>query len=80
MRASEFDRKFDDNESVLDVLDLASARKLNLAQKKVNVDFPIWMIESLDRTARRMEVTRQSVIKMWLAERLEREETAAKVR
>ena len=52
--------------------------KANLAQKKVNVDFPIWMIESLDRTARRLGVTRQSVIKMWLAERLEREEAAAK--
>jgi hypothetical protein len=78
MKASELDRKFDDNESVLDLLDLASARKLNLAQKKVNVDFPIWMIESLDRTARRLGVTRQSVIKMWLAERLEREEAAAK--
>ena len=78
MKASEFDRKFDDNESVLDVLDLASARKLNLAQKKVNVDFPIWMIESLDRTARRLSVTCQSVIKMWLAERLEREEAAVK--
>ena len=78
MKASEFDRKFDDNESVLDVLDLASARKLNLAQKKVNVDFPIWMIESLDRTAHRLGVTRQSVIKMWLAERLEREEAAVK--
>ena len=57
---------------------LASARKLNLDQRKVNVDFPIWMIESLDRTARRLGVTRQSVIKMWLAERLEREEAAAK--
>ena len=78
MKASEFDRKFDDNESVMDVLDLASARKPNLAQRKVNVDFPIWMIESLDRTARRLGVTRQSVIKMWLAERLEREEAAAK--
>ena len=78
MKASEFDRKFDDGESILDALDLASARKPNLAQKKVNVDFPIWMIESLDRTARRLGVTRQSVIKMWLAERLEREAAAAK--
>ena len=77
MKASEFDRKFDDNESVLDVLDSASVRKPNLAQKKVNVDFPIWMIESLDRTAHRLGVTRQSVIKMWLAERLEREEAVA---
>jgi hypothetical protein len=64
MEASEFDRKFDDGESVMDVLDLALARKLNLAQKKVNVDFPVWMIESLVRTARRLGVTRQSVMKM----------------
>ena len=78
MKASEFDGKFDDNESVMDVLDMASARKPNLAQRKVNVDFPVWMIESLDRTARRLGVTRQSVIKMWLAERLEREEAAVK--
>ena len=78
MRASEFDRRFDENESVMDGLDMASARKPNLAQRKVNVDFPIWMIESLDRTARRLGVTRQSVIKMWLAERLEREEAAAR--
>ena len=79
MGASEFDRKFADNVFVLDELDLASARKPNLAQKKVTVAFPVWMIESLDRTARRLGVTRQSVIKLWLAERLEREEAATKV-
>lgn len=73
MKASEFDRLFDDSESVIGTLELASARKPNLEQRKVNVDFPIWMIEALDRTARRLGVTRQSVIKMWLAERLERE-------
>jgi hypothetical protein len=78
MKASELDREFDDGESVMDMLDLASTRKLKLAQRKVNVDFPIWMIESLDRVARKLGVTRQSVIKMWLAERLEREDTAAK--
>ena len=60
------------------MLDMASTRKLNLDQRKVNVDFPIWMIESLDRVARKLGVTRQSVIKMWLAERLEREEAAAR--
>lgn len=73
MKASEFDQMFDESESVIGALDLASARKPNLDQRKVNVDFPIWMIEALDRTARRLGVTRQSVIKMWLAERLERE-------
>jgi hypothetical protein len=78
MKASEFDRKFGDNEFVLDELDLASARKPNLAQKKVTVAFPVWMIESLDITARRLGVKRQSVIKMWLAERLECEDAAAR--
>ena len=78
MKASEFDRKFADDVSVADTLDLASARRPNLARIRVSVDFPVWMIDSLDRTARRLGVTRQSVIKMWLAERLEREEAAAR--
>lgn len=77
MKASEFDRNFDEGESVLEELDLASARQLNLEQRKVNVDFPVWMTEALDRSAREMGVTRQSVIKMWLAERLKQENTAA---
>ena len=58
---------------------ISSARKPNLGQRKVNVDFPVWMIESLDRTARRMGVTRQLVIKIWLAERLEREAAATRL-
>lgn len=78
MKATEFDRQFDDGESVLESLDLASVRRLNLEQRRVNVDFPVWMIESFDRAARRLGVTRQSVIKMWLAERLEREAAAPK--
>jgi len=77
MKASEFDKRFDKGEAILSELDIASARRPNLEQRKVNVDFPIWMIEALDRAARRLGVTRQSVIKMWLAERLERENTAA---
>jgi hypothetical protein len=78
MKASEFDRRFDEGESVLESLDLASARRLNLEQRRVNVDFPVWMIESFDRAARRLGVTRQSLIKMWLAERLEREAATTK--
>ena len=71
MKASEFDKKFDENESVVDALDLAGARRPGEEQKRINVDFPVWMIQALDREARRMGVTRQSVIKMWLAERLQ---------
>lgn len=71
MNSSEFDRRFDEGESVLEALDLGGARRRRLEQKKVNVDFPLWMIEALDREASRLGVTRQSIIKVWLAERLE---------
>ena len=72
MKAKEFDQKFDANEDdVISDLDLSSAKRVNQEQKRVNVDFPIWMIESLDKEASRLGVTRQSIIKVWLAERLE---------
>ena len=71
MKAAEFDKKFDNGESVLEDLDLSSARLPGQEQKRVNVDFPVWMITALDREARRLGVTRQSIIKMWMAERLQ---------
>lgn len=72
MKAKDFDKKFDDNEiDIIDDLDLSTAKRANQAQKRVNVDFPAWMIESLDKEASRVGVTRQSIIKVWLAERLE---------
>jgi hypothetical protein len=74
MKARELDRKFDDDqEDVLGEFDLTTARRPNRAQKRVNVDFPLWMVESLDREAGRLGVTRQSIIKIWLAERLEQQ-------
>ena len=71
MKASELDQKFDDNQNILENLDFSQARRPALEQKRVNVDFPAWMIAALDREARKLGVTRQSVIKMWLAERLQ---------
>lgn len=71
MKAKSVDRKFDAGKEILDELDLSTARRLNQEQRRVNVDFPTWMIESLDREAGRLGVTRQSIIKIWLAERLE---------
>lgn len=71
MKATDFDKKFDDGEDVTEYLDLSKARRPNRDQKRVNVDFPTWMVESLDREASRIGVTRQSIIKVWLAERLE---------
>jgi hypothetical protein len=72
MKAKEFDKKFDDNNfDIVDDLDLSTIRKPNQAQKRVNVDFPAWVVDSLDKEAGRIGVTRQSIIKMWLVERLE---------
>lgn len=74
MKAKKFDEKFDSGDvDIIDDLDLSTANRVNLKQKRVNVDFPVWMIESLDREASRLGVTRQSIIKVWLAERLERQ-------
>jgi hypothetical protein len=71
MNSSEFDRRFEEGESVLEALDLETARRPRLEARRVNVDFPLWMVEQLDREASRLGVTRQSIIKLWLAERLE---------
>jgi len=70
MKAEEFDKKFDNGEDLTDYLDLENAKRPGLEQKRVNVDFPIWMIKSLDKEAKRLGVTRQSIIKIWIAERL----------
>lgn len=73
MKARDLDKKFDKGVSdVIDEFDLSSATRPNREQKRVNVDFPVWMVESLDREADRLGVTRQSIIKVWIAERLER--------
>ena len=71
MKAKDFDDKFDSGENILENLDLAAAKRKNRDQRRVNVDFPSWMVESLDKEAGRLGVTRQSVIKMWIAERLD---------
>jgi hypothetical protein len=71
MRARELDAKFDRGEDVTDQIDWSKARRPNLAARRVNVDFPTWMVASLDHEARKLGVTRQSLIKMWLADKLE---------
>jgi len=76
MKAKTFDRKFDSAENITDQLDLAKARRIGTDPKRVNVDFPAWMVDSLDREARRMGVTRQSLIKLWLADKLGQKSSA----
>ena len=69
--ASDFDKKFDDGESIIQDLDLSKARRPAEEQKRINMDVPVWMLVALDREAKRLGVTRQSIIKVWLAERLQ---------
>jgi hypothetical protein len=71
MKAKELDQKFDNGDDILDSLDLSRAKKVMQDQKRVDVDFPVWMLELLDKEASRIGLTRQSIIKVWLAERLE---------
>ncbi|WP_076419963.1 CopG family transcriptional regulator [Colwellia sp. UCD-KL20] len=70
MKASDFDKDFDDGNDVLANLDLSKVKRTTQVTKRVNVDFPEWMLDSLDREASRVGVTRQSIIKVWLAERI----------
>ena len=74
MKARDFDKKFDRGEGVTRYLNLSAATRRGQEQKRVNVDFPVWMIHSLDRQAHRLGVPRQSVIKLWVAERLEKKD------
>ena len=70
MKAKEFDQKFERGENVTRYLDLSKARRPDQEQRRVNVDFPNWMIQSLDKEANRLGVTRQSIIKVWISDRL----------
>ncbi len=70
MKATDFDRRFDEGEDVTDLVDWSKRRRPNLTARRVNVDFPAWVVEGLDREAQRLGVTRQALIKLWIAERL----------
>jgi biotin operon repressor len=70
MKAKSLDKKFDSGEDVIKYLDLQKAARPGQEQRRVNVDFPDWMVDSLDKEARRLGVTRQAVIKVWIAEKL----------
>ena len=72
MKAKDFDKKFDEGQNISKHLDISKARRPEQEQKRVNVDFPLWMLHSLDKEAKRIGVPRQSIIKVWVAERLER--------
>lgn len=70
MKATEFDKRFDDGEDLSGQIDWGAARRPNVETKRVNVDFPAWVVTGLDQQAQRLGVTRQALIKLWIAERL----------
>ncbi len=72
MKARQFDEAFDAGEDISGEIDWDKARRPKVALKRVNVDFPAWVIEALDHEARRLGVTRQALVKLWIAERLDR--------
>jgi hypothetical protein len=73
MKASEFDRIFDEGkEDILHLFDLTKARRPNRELKSVSIDLPNGMIEKLDCEARRLGVTRDALVKLWLADKLDR--------
>ena len=77
IKAKDFDAAFDRGEDVSQHLDKSKARRVNAELKRVNIDFPVWVIESLDKEARRLGITRQSLVKMWIAEKFSRDSQAA---
>ena len=72
MKAKNLDKKFDSGEDITEFLDISNAKRPGQDQKRVNVDFPVWMIHDLDKEAKRLGVPRQSIIKIWIAERLKK--------
>jgi hypothetical protein len=71
IKAEEFDQKFDKGDDISKFLDIEKSERPGIKNRRVNVDFPSWMIQSLDKEAHKLGVTRQSIIKIWIAERLQ---------
>ncbi len=70
MKAKEFDKKFDNGEDIIQELDLSKAKRPGQASRRVNVDFPEWMVQMLDHESKRLGITRQAIIKLWIADKL----------
>ena len=70
MKAKEFDKKFESGEDLTDNLDFSKSRRVNQEAKRVNIDFPLWVVEQLDKQSKRLGITRQALVKVWIAEKL----------
>jgi len=70
MKAQEFDEKFETGEDLTNELDFSKARRVNQESRRVNIDFPAWVVDGLDKQANRLGITRQALVKVWIAEKL----------
>ena len=77
VKAKDFDAAFERGDDVSAWLDKSKARRINTELKRVNIDFPVWVIQCLDKAARRLGISRQALVKMWIAEKFDREAGAA---
>ena len=75
MKAKHLDRKFDSGHDITRHLDTPRHRRPNQQKKRVSLTLPLWMLHALDKQAHRLNVSRQSLIKIYIAERLERTTT-----
>jgi len=73
INTEEFDKLFDNGKSIIDYLDTSKAEHPNLKSRRVNIDFPSWMVQKIDEKARILGLSRQALIKMWIAEKLKSE-------
>ncbi len=73
MKAQDFDNRFDSGEDLTEYLDFSKARRVNQASRRVNIDFPSWVVDGLDKQAKRLGITRQALVKVWIAEKLKEE-------
>ena len=71
MKAKDFDKKFESGEDLTEDLDFTKSQRVDQAPKRVNIDFPVWVVEQLDKQSKRLGITRQALVKVWIAEKLE---------
>ncbi len=70
MKAKDFDKKFDAGEDMTEHLDFSKARRVNQDLKRINIDFPVWVVKKLDKESKRLGIARQALVKVWIAEKL----------
>jgi hypothetical protein len=76
--AQEFEQQFDEGEDITPFIDMSSIRRPGMEPRRVNVDFPEWMIEKLDWQSRLIGVSRQALVKLWISERIQKEQQIQK--